>query len=72
MIFTTLIREKYEVTAEETVIIGDTEADIHFGKNINSKVCWAEYGFGNKAGCSALKPNYIATSPLEILNFLCP
>jgi phosphoglycolate phosphatase len=47
-----------EIAAKETLVIGDTEADIQFAKAAKVASCWASYGYGDPAKCRALKPNY--------------
>ena len=37
-------------------MLGDTETDIRFARNIGVPAFWARYGFGNAETCEALKP----------------
>jgi len=51
-------------------MVGDTEADLHFARDVGIRSCWASYGYGDHDGCRALAPDYeIATFPglLEIV-----
>jgi len=71
MVFNTVIRDKYpDITSQEVVVVGDTEADIKFARNIGAKSCWAAYGYGDKEVCSALEPSIVIQKPEEILSSL--
>lgn len=41
-----------------TYVIGDTETDLLFARNISGKAVWARYGFGNRAACELLRPDF--------------
>lgn len=58
------LREKYEVdiNSENVLVVGDTVADIQFANNIGSKVCWCRYGYGDRAACQELRPDYAVNS----------
>ncbi|HEX4409756.1 MAG TPA: HAD family hydrolase [Xanthobacteraceae bacterium] len=43
---------------QDILMVGDTEADIHFAKATGMACCWAAYGFGDAERCRALKPEY--------------
>ncbi len=41
------------------MMVGDTESDILFAKNAGLRSCWAAYGYGEEATCTALGPEFI-------------
>jgi phosphoglycolate phosphatase len=45
------------------LMIGDTEIDLRFARNVGLRSCWASYGYGDRARCRALAPDY------EIVSF---
>jgi phosphoglycolate phosphatase len=46
------------------IMVGDTEADLRFARDVGIRSCWASYGYGDRDGCRALAPDYeIATFP---------
>jgi phosphoglycolate phosphatase len=47
------------ITPAETMIIGDTAADIVYARNIGAVACWACYGYGDAEWCSGLAPDII-------------
>ena len=53
----TLIAPRFpDIRPEQTFMLGDTETDIRFARNIGVPAFWARYGFGNAETCKALKP----------------
>lgn len=71
MVFHTVIRAKYpEITADEVLVVGDTEADIRFARNIGAKSCWAAYGYGDRGVCSGLRPSMVIQTPEDIISSL--
>jgi phosphoglycolate phosphatase len=46
------------------IMVGDTEADLCFARDVGIMSCWASYGYGDRDGCRALAPDYeIAAFP---------
>lgn len=43
----------------KVLMVGDTESDILFAKNAGLQSCWAAYGYGEAAVCTALGPEFI-------------
>ena len=43
----------------KVLMVGDTESDILFAKNAGLRSCWAAYGYGEEASCTALGPEFI-------------
>ncbi|MCP3968142.1 MAG: HAD family hydrolase [Lentisphaerae bacterium] len=56
-----------EIKKENILMIGDTDADLEFAKNINVDACWCKYGYGNIKKCEELKPKYSITSFNELI-----
>jgi phosphoglycolate phosphatase len=69
MVFETVIKAKYSLKdGSEVLVIGDTEADIIFARNIKSLCCWASYGYGHQDKCQKLNPMFSALTPSDILH----
>ena len=47
-----------KISKAESIVIGDTEVDIRFGKAAGLASCWANYGYGDSKRCRALRPDY--------------
>ncbi|KAK0726639.1 HAD-like domain-containing protein [Apiosordaria backusii] len=43
-----------DIKAKDILVVGDTEADILFAKNIGAHSCWASYGYGEPEKCENL------------------
>jgi phosphoglycolate phosphatase len=70
-VFHALIQPRYpEVERERILVVGDTDADIRFARNIEAASCWASYGYGRREVCSALKPDYTIESPSSLLKVI--
>jgi len=54
----------------ETLMVGDTDNDIHAGKRANVPTCGVTYGSLTKEQMSALKPDFIIDSLPQILSLL--
>lgn len=61
-----LLKDFMHLKKEETLIVGDTVADLGFANAIGIKSCWADYGHGIKEQCLALKPDYRISSFREL------
>jgi len=71
MIFNEFILPKYPgINKSNTIVIGDTKADILFAKNCNVTSCWASYGYGNVQECQSQKPEISINTPLELLDYI--
>ncbi|MCC3440082.1 HAD family hydrolase [Microcoleus sp. PH2017_05_CCC_O_A] len=42
----------------QVLMVGDTAVDLLFAKNAGIDVCWAAYGYGDRAECLALAPTF--------------
>ncbi|WP_334419151.1 MULTISPECIES: HAD family hydrolase [unclassified Bradyrhizobium] len=58
------------VAPADTIVIGDTVADIQFARNIGARSCWASYGYGDPVQCRALAPDHIVSSLNELVPIL--
>lgn len=71
MAYTDYIKPKFEyITSRQILMVGDTPADLLFAQNIGADSCWAEYGYGDKKACLALKPTYTIKQLSDILVIL--
>ncbi|MDQ8039366.1 MAG: HAD family hydrolase [Rickettsiella sp.] len=71
MAYNEFIKPKFpSISPHEIIMVGDTPADLLFAQNIGADACWAEYGYGNKKACLALKPKYIIKQLEDILSVL--
>ncbi|KAJ5871262.1 uncharacterized protein N7529_003615 [Penicillium soppii] len=66
------LRQNYgvEVEAGKVLVIGDTVADLQFARNIQSKVCWCRYGYGDREACEALEADYVVDSLRDIAGII--
>lgn len=64
------ILSELDVSAEETVFIGDTKTDIETGKNAGAKTIGCLWGFREINELKQAKSDFIATHPLDIFNYL--
>lgn len=68
MAYIDFIKPKYkEISSKQILMVGDTPADLLFAKNIGSDSCWAEYGYGDKTACLAIRPTYTIKQFADIL-----
>ena len=54
------------IPSDQTIVIGDTVADIQFARNIGARSCWVSYGYGEPSQCRALAPDSIVGSLTEL------
>jgi phosphoglycolate phosphatase len=47
-----------ELDNSQVLMVGDTAVDLLFAKNAGIDVCWAAYGYGDRAQCLALEPTF--------------
>lgn len=61
--FHKLIRPRLgHISLEQTLVIGDTTADILYARNIGASSCWAAHGYGAPDECAALTPDFTIRS----------
>lgn len=47
------------VRRDQSLVVGDTEADLRFARNAGLSSCWASYGYGHNARCRAVGFDYL-------------
>lgn len=64
-----VLRDNYgvQVEAKNVLMVGDTIADIQYASNIQSKICWCRYGYGDQEVCQALAKDSVADSLGDVL-----
>jgi len=62
--------ERLGSKTEETVMIGDSEADIKAGKSAGLKTGFVEFGFGNREKSLNERPDFVISSFKEIFHLL--
>ena len=55
-----------DLSPTDSLVVGDTEADLNFAKDAGLTSCWARYGYGNLDTCRNLRPNYVIESVREL------
>jgi phosphoglycolate phosphatase len=71
MIYNEIIKPKFgTIAAQDTLIIGDTSADLLFAKNIGADSCWASYGYGAPDECRNINPTYSIKDLNELSSIL--
>ena len=61
---------KMGFSAEKTLMVGDSEADIAVGKNADVTVAAVSWGFRDKDTLEALSPDYLIDSPRQLLEII--
>lgn len=64
------IMDSLSVNAGETLYIGDSNIDIFTGKNAGVKTCGVLWGFRTKGELEEAGADYIAASPLAVLDLI--
>ncbi|KAJ6120155.1 hypothetical protein N7523_004435 [Penicillium sp. IBT 18751x] len=59
-----------DLDSDKVLVVGDTVADIQFAKNIKSKVCWCRYGYGDRAACQEMGPDFSIDSLKQIVDIV--
>jgi phosphoglycolate phosphatase len=58
-VFHSIIKPLFpELDNSQVLMVGDTAVDLLFAKNAGIDVCWAAYGYGDRAECLALAPTF--------------
>jgi phosphoglycolate phosphatase len=58
-VFHSIIKPLFpELDNSQVLMVGDTAVDLLFAKNAGIDVCWATYGYGDRAQCLALEPTF--------------
>lgn len=58
------------IDPKEILVVGDTESDLRFAANIGARSCWAAYGYGDAATCTALMPAFTISTVPELRDVL--
>jgi phosphoglycolate phosphatase len=58
--------EKYKISAQKTLFVGDMTVDIETGKNAKVLTCAVSYGFHDREKLKKLKPDYLIDDLLEL------
>lgn len=64
------ILKEMDIDHHSAIMVGDMQADIETGKNAGIKTMAVLWGFGRKEDLASLNPNYMADSPLEVLDLI--
>lgn len=64
------ISSEFNVSTEDILIIGDSEADILAGKNANIQTVGVSYGYGNPSRLKEIQADYIIDHPNELVTIL--
>src|SRR4029077_6600827 len=59
-----------QIDSKDILVVGDTESDLRFAANIGAHTCWAAYGYGDAATCTALAPTFTISSISELQGLL--
>ncbi|MCC3470871.1 MULTISPECIES: HAD family hydrolase [unclassified Microcoleus] len=58
-VFHSIIKPLFpDLDHSQVLMVGDTAVDLLFAKNAGIDVCWAAYGYGDRAECLALAPTF--------------
>ncbi|MBC7187761.1 MAG: HAD-IA family hydrolase [Calditrichaeota bacterium] len=68
MILTAMARTG--ATPETTLVVGDTDNDIHAGKAAGARTCAVTWGYGPRATLESLRPDFVITRPAELFSIL--
>lgn len=49
------------------LVIGDTEIDLAYARNLGVASCWAAYGYGLASRCEVLAPDFVIQSATDLL-----
>ncbi|MBD1830592.1 HAD family hydrolase [Microcoleus vaginatus GB1-A2] len=66
-VFYSIIKPLFpELDNNQILMVGDTAIDLLFAKNAGIDVCWAAYGYGDRAQCLALEPTFAIDNISEL------
>lgn len=58
------------LSAGDVLVVGDTEADIRYARNIGARSVWCSYGYGEQERCRELKPEFVVGGLEEVKGLL--
>ena len=71
MPYNKIIKPEFPDVAKKNILmVGDTETDLEFAKNIKVNACWCKYGYGDFEKCMELNPEYSISSFLKLDNIV--
>lgn len=53
-----------------TLMVGDSESDLRFGKALGGTSCFAAYGYGDRERCLAVGPELVADKPAALADLM--
>lgn len=59
-----------ELEGGNVLVVGDTEADIKYARNIGARSVWCSYGYGTRKKCIDLKPDFVVKGLDEVIGVL--
>ena len=59
-----------DIQSNEVLVVGDSHVDLLFAKNAGLDVCWAAYGYGDRAKCLALNPTFVVNDISELISII--
>lgn len=59
-----------KLDGRHVLVVGDTETDILYARNIGAKSAWCSYGYGMSEKCMALKPDFVVKGLEEVMELL--
>lgn len=59
-----------QIDPKDILVVGDTESDLCFAANIGAHSCWAAYGYGDAATCTALMPAFTISGVPDLRDVL--
>lgn len=66
-VFHSIIKPPFpDLDNSQVLMVGDSAVDLLFAKNAGIDVCWAAYGYGDRAECLALAPNFAIDNISEL------
>ena len=64
------VLDEFGVKPEETLFVGDGEADLDVAKNSGATSVWVSWGFRNPDELEGRKPDHTVNHPLEIIDLI--
>ncbi len=65
-----VLLEKYQVTKNRAIVIGDMTVDIETGRNAGVHTCGVTYGFDGREKLAAVKPDFLIDDLLELKSLI--
>jgi 2-phosphoglycolate phosphatase len=65
------VLERFQVDANQTIFVGDSDVDIEAGKRAGVMTCGVTYGLGSKEDLIAASPDFLIDDLSELPRFFC-